>query len=55
MTSDNDRREKEIARGHMSKSKRTMDHHWRKAHMYTGQGDYSEADHGEAPQGARWS
>ena len=31
---DNARREREIAREHLSKSKRTMDHHWRKAHMY---------------------
>jgi hypothetical protein len=52
--SDNAQREREIAQEHMTKSKRTMDHHWRKAQMYTGRGDYLEADHGEAPQGARW-
>lgn len=33
-------REREFAAEHISKVKQTGDHHWRKAQMYTGNGDY---------------
>ena len=48
--SDNDRREKEFVRGWMLKSRRTGDYYWRMAHAWSGLGDYTEADEGEAPR-----
>lgn len=52
--SDSEEREREFAREHAAKSKQTGDHHWRKAQMYTGLGDYIPGyDDGEPPQGAR--
>lgn len=52
--SDNDRREKELVREWQSKSRAAGDHNWQKANAWSGQGDYTAADYGEAPQGARW-
>lgn len=48
--SDNERREREFAREHMRKSKQAGDYHWRKAHMYSGLGDWTAAD-----EGMHWS
>lgn len=52
--SDNERREREILREWEKKAKVPGDYHWKKVQEWTGGADYSEADHGEAPQGARW-
>ena len=49
-TSDNARREREIAREYMKKSKSPGDYYWRMAHMYTGWGDHVDADYGETPE-----
>lgn len=43
-----------LVREWLSKSTHQGDYYWRKAQSMTGLADYTEADHGEAPQGAQW-
>lgn len=46
------KREREFAAEQMEKSRRAGDHHWRVAHMLTGQGDFVPgSDDGEEPKG----
>lgn len=41
-----EQRIKEIVGEHKDKSKQVMDYHWRIANSWTGEGDYTEKDHG---------
>lgn len=41
-----EQRIKEIVGEHKNKSKQVMDYHWRIANSWTGEGDYTEKDHG---------
>ena len=48
------KRHDELIREWKKKIKRKGDYWWRKVEAWTGDGDYSPADEGEAPKGAIW-